>query len=171
MARQDRKIATPRSWTSKRRTHRSAPDPDGPRRSSPPHHFVPPPERCRPRGALAAAVGCCDVVAARRSPPADLLSGGWARFTLPIIRRGGCAVGSVPTATANRFSPAASKRGERRRGLHAAGVEAVERLGATCALLLCLWCAWWHVVAFGMMIRCHEMMVIGCAMLVCGVRP
>jgi len=76
----------------------------------------------------------------------------------------------MATATANRFSPAASKRGERRRGLHAAGVEAVERLGATCALLLCWWCAWWHVVAFGMMIRCHEMMVIGCAMLVCG-RP
>jgi hypothetical protein len=44
----------------------------------------------------------------------------------------------MATATANRFSPAASKRGERRRGLHAAGVEAVERLGATCALLLCL---------------------------------
>lgn len=77
----------------------------------------------------------------------------------------------MATATANRFSPAASKRGERRRGLHAAGVEAVERLGATCALWLCWWCAWWHVVAFGMMIRCHEMMVIGCAMLVCGVRP
>ncbi len=77
----------------------------------------------------------------------------------------------MATATANRFSPAASKRGERRRGLHAARVEAVERLGATCALWLCWWCAWWHVVAFGMMIRCHEMMVIGCAMLVCGVRP
>ena len=72
----------------------------------------------------------------------------------------------MATATANRFSPAASKRGERRRGLHAARVEAVERLGATCALWLCWWCAWWHVVAFGMMIRCHEMMVIGCAMLV-----
>ena len=94
-------------------------------------------------------------------------------FAEAVVRSARCLRVRAPmaTATANRFSPAASKRGERRRGLHAAGVEAVERLGATCALWLCWWCAWWHVVAFGMMIRCHEMMVIGCAMLVCGVRP
>jgi hypothetical protein len=95
-------------------------------------------------------------------------------FAEAVVRSARCLRVRAPmaTATANRFSPAASKRGERRRGLHAARVEAVERLGATCALgCFAGGVHGWHVVAFGMMIRCHEMMVIGCAMLVCGVRP